>query len=116
MLDVEAALARAEARAGTIDPEDAEAIAAACRAERFDIAAIGRDAADSGQPGRATGAGAARALEDPAAADHVHRGATSQDIVDTATMLVARRALGPCSTTSGRRRRGAGLAAATATP
>ena len=31
----------------------------------------------------------------PGVADHVHRGATSQDVLDTAVMLVARRALRP---------------------
>ena len=35
------------------------------------------------------------ALDDAAAADLVHRGATSQDILDSAAMLVAQRALGP---------------------
>ena len=51
MLDVEAALARAQAGAGAdLDRDEAEAIARACRAEDFDVAAIGRDAADSGNP------------------------------------------------------------------
>jgi len=94
MLDVEAALARAEAAAGLVPAEDAEAIAAACDAARFDLAALGADAAASGNPvvplvralGEAVGAPAAR---------HVHRGATSQDVLDSAAMLVARRALGP---------------------
>ena len=40
MLDAEAALARALASAGVITGEEAEAIAAACVAERFDAAAI----------------------------------------------------------------------------
>ena len=43
-------------------------------------------------PRRRSCARCARAVGDPAAAD-VHRGATSQDVVDSAAMLVARRAL-----------------------
>jgi 3-carboxy-cis,cis-muconate cycloisomerase len=94
MLDVEAALARAEARAGILTDEDAEAIAGACRAGDYDIAAIGRDAAASGNPVIPL----VRALSDAvggSAAGHVHHGATSQDIIDTAAMLVAKRALVP---------------------
>jgi 3-carboxy-cis,cis-muconate cycloisomerase len=94
MLDAEAALARAEAAAGVIAGEHAEAIAAACRAERFDIAALGAQAAAVGNPA----APLARALREQvggSAAADVHRGATSQDIVDSAAMLVARRALAP---------------------
>jgi len=45
MLDAEAALARAQARAGLISGDDAEAIAAACDAGRYDAAAIGAEAA-----------------------------------------------------------------------
>jgi 3-carboxy-cis,cis-muconate cycloisomerase len=92
MLDVEAALARAESEVGVIPGEHAEAIAAACRAERFDIAALGEQAAAVGNPA----APLVRALREQvgvAAAADVHRGATSQDIVDSAAMLVARRAL-----------------------
>ena len=45
MLDVEAALARAEARAGLFPAARAEEIARACRAGDFDITALGRAAA-----------------------------------------------------------------------
>ena len=94
MLDAEAALARALASAGVIGDEDAEAIAAACAAERFDAGAIAAAAAGAGNPvvplvpalREAVGGDAAR---------HVHLGATSQDILDTAAMLVAARALDP---------------------
>jgi 3-carboxy-cis,cis-muconate cycloisomerase len=94
MLDAEAALARAQATAGLIEAEDAEAIAAACVAERFDAAAIGAAAASTGNPA----APLARALSEAVggrAGAHVHRGATSQDVLDTAAMLVAQRALAP---------------------
>ena len=48
MLDFEAALARAEARAGVIPAEAAEAITAACRVERFDVPALLRETAVAG--------------------------------------------------------------------
>jgi 3-carboxy-cis,cis-muconate cycloisomerase len=92
LLDVEAALARAQAAAGVIPAEHADAIAAACRAERYDVAALGEEAADVGNPA-APLVKALRAEVGGAAAADVHRGATSQDIVDSAAMLVARRAL-----------------------
>jgi 3-carboxy-cis,cis-muconate cycloisomerase len=66
MLDAERALAQAEAEAGLIPAEAADAIAACCRADLFESERIAR---------------------------YVHYGATSQDIVDTAAMLVSRRAL-----------------------
>jgi 3-carboxy-cis,cis-muconate cycloisomerase len=48
MLDCEAALARAEARAGVIPTEAAEAISAACRVELFDVPTLLRDTALAG--------------------------------------------------------------------
>jgi 3-carboxy-cis,cis-muconate cycloisomerase len=68
MLDVEAALG-----------------GEALRAEDFDIAELGREAADHASPVVPL----ARRFRD------THAGATSQDIIDTAMMLVAKRALGP---------------------
>ena len=94
MLDAEAALARALASAGVIEETEAEAIAAACVAERFDADAIAAAASGSGNPVVPLKAALTDAVEGPAAA-HVHRGATSQDILDTAAMLVAARALDP---------------------
>lgn len=94
MLDAEAALARASAQAGLLAHEDAEAIAAACLAVHFDIAALGAQAAASGNPA-APLVKALTARVEGDAAGHVHSGATSQDVVDTAAMLVAHRALGP---------------------
>jgi len=92
LLDTEAALARAQARAGLFPGEHAAAITEACDAAPFDIAELGRAAAAAGNPVvplveqlRHTVGGEA--------AVHVHHGATSQDIFDTATMLVAREAL-----------------------
>jgi 3-carboxy-cis,cis-muconate cycloisomerase len=94
MLEVEAALARACAGAGVITAEHAEAIAGACRPELFDMAAIGAEAANVANPAEPL-VRALRARVGGAAAEDVHRGATSQDVVDSAAMLVARRALEP---------------------
>ena len=94
LLDVEAALARAQARCGLIPAADAEAIARACDAGRFDPAALGREAAAAGNPVVPLVRALTAAVPGPASRQ-VHRGATSQDILDTAAMLVARRALGP---------------------
>ncbi len=90
MLDVEAALARACAREGLIPEADAEAIAAACRAEDYDLGALADETARHASPV----VGLARELKERAGAN-AHHGATSQDIVDTAAMLIAQRALGP---------------------
>jgi 3-carboxy-cis,cis-muconate cycloisomerase len=94
MLDAEAALARAQARAGVLSEDDAAAIAAACDAGRYDAAAIAAEAAKSGNPVVPLVKALTDAVEGPAAG-HVHSGATSQDILDTAAMLVAARALDP---------------------
>lgn len=92
LLDVEAALARANAAAGSVPAEAAERIAAVCRAERFDARALAREAAD-----HATVVvplvRALRAQVGDADAGFVHLGATSQDVVDSAAMVLAGRAL-----------------------
>lgn len=92
MLDFEAGLARAQARVGLISDADAEAIAAACDGSRFSAAEIGAAAASGGNPAQPLVKALTAAVDGPARG-HVHRGATSQDVVDTAAMLVARRAL-----------------------
>jgi 3-carboxy-cis,cis-muconate cycloisomerase len=94
MLDVEAALARAQARVGIVPAQAAEAIVAACRADRFDVAGLGAEAAASGNPVVPLVRALGEAVRGPAAA-YVHGGATSQDVLDSAAMLVAHRALGP---------------------
>ena len=98
MLDAERALAVASSRAGIVPGPAATAIAAACQAARFDPADLGRRAEAAGNPvvplvRDLTEAVAAEAGRE--AARWVHHGATSQDIMDTATSLVAFRALGP---------------------
>lgn len=90
MLDVEGALARAEASAGVIPPAAAAAIGAACDSE-FDPAALGRAGVAAGNPVVPL----VRELENSLPADakpFVHHGATSQDVLDTALMLVSFRA------------------------
>ncbi len=92
MLEVEAALALAQARVGMISTADAEAIERACRSSSFDIELLGSEATAAGNPIVPL----VRHLREAvggAAADQVHRGATSQDILDTATMLVARQSV-----------------------
>jgi 3-carboxy-cis,cis-muconate cycloisomerase len=92
MLDVEAALARAQAAAGVVAREHADAIAAACRADLYDVDAIGVRAAAVGNPAAPLVSALRERVGYPAAAA-VHRGATSQDVLDSAAMLIARRAL-----------------------
>ncbi|WP_426510954.1 3-carboxy-cis,cis-muconate cycloisomerase [Dactylosporangium sp. McL0621] len=94
MLQVEAALAEVQAFTGLLDQSAADAIGAACaRPEAFDVVAIGRAAAESGNPVVPLVQALRRAV--PEHAEAVHRGATSQDVIDTAGMLVAARALRP---------------------
>jgi 3-carboxy-cis,cis-muconate cycloisomerase len=92
MLEFEAALAAAEAQAGVIPEEAATAIAAACDAERFDAAALGRAARAAGNPAAPLVRSLTEAVEGDASR-FVHWGATSQDVMDTAATLVARHAL-----------------------
>ncbi|MET8090710.1 3-carboxy-cis,cis-muconate cycloisomerase [Micromonospora sp. NPDC005220] len=94
MLDVEAALARVTADAGIVPVPAAEAIAEQCRAERYDPAALGRAADATGNPVVALVGELTAAVPEHARA-WVHFGATSQDVLDTALVLVASRALGP---------------------
>jgi 3-carboxy-cis,cis-muconate cycloisomerase len=95
MLDVEVALMRAVAGAGMAPAVAAEELAgAAGDAASFDLEEIGRSAGEKGTPVPGL-LSALRARLSGAAAEHLHRGATSQDVLDTALMLVAARALHP---------------------
>ncbi|MFI1308084.1 3-carboxy-cis,cis-muconate cycloisomerase [Streptomyces sioyaensis] len=92
MLDAEAALTRAQATLGDAPRGAADAVTAAAHADRFDVRDIAVRARRGGNPVIPLVADLTAAL--PAdAAPYVHRGATSQDIMDTATMLVAARTL-----------------------
>ena len=92
MLDVEAALAAAEAKVGLIPEQAAAAIAACCRADRFDLDAIGQATVAAGTPVVPL-VKALTAVVPGDAARYVHWGATTQDVVDTAAMLLSRRGL-----------------------
>jgi 3-carboxy-cis,cis-muconate cycloisomerase len=91
MLQTEAALARALERAGLAPAGVGAAVTAAARAGAIDAAELGRQAALTGNPVPALVRALARCVPEYAAA--VHKGATSQDIIDTAAMLLARGAL-----------------------
>jgi 3-carboxy-cis,cis-muconate cycloisomerase len=95
MLDAEGALAVAQARAGLIPEEVAKTIVSRCDAALFDPEEIGHKGRAAGNPVpplvRSLTAAVSDVSED--AARYVHKGATSQDIMDTAAMLVAKRAL-----------------------
>jgi 3-carboxy-cis,cis-muconate cycloisomerase len=83
MLEAERALAAAEARVGVISAEEAEAVAAACGG-RFDAGALAEDGRRVGNPVEPL----VRVLRERA--ERAHWGATSQDVLDTASALVAR--------------------------
>ena len=92
MLDTEAALARALERAGLAPAGAGAVVTQAANAGTIDAADLGRRAALTGNPVPALVRALTRSVP-AAAAAAVHRGATSQDIIDTAAMLLARRAL-----------------------
>ena len=92
MLKVEAALARAVERAGLVPAGAGAAVTKAAVADNFDVAELGELAALTGNPVPALSRALARRVP-RTAAGAVHRGATSQDIIDTAAMLMARDAL-----------------------
>jgi 3-carboxy-cis,cis-muconate cycloisomerase len=94
LLDVEGSLAAAQARAGLVPATAAGAIDACCVASRFDAAAIAKRALGAGNPVVPL-VRDLRSLVPAEAERYIHYGATSQDILDTAMMLVVRRALGP---------------------
>jgi 3-carboxy-cis,cis-muconate cycloisomerase len=93
LLEVEAALARAAAASGLVPATAADAVTAACAdPSRLDLAGVVARAADAGNPVPPL----VRALQDavgPRDAAAVHVGATSQDVLDTALLLLARSAV-----------------------
>lgn len=92
LLRFEGALAEAAADVGALDPEAARAVAAAIEGAGFDLGAAADSAAAIGNPV----AGVVDALRERVPARHrhaVHFGATSQDAMDTAMMLVAKEAI-----------------------
>ncbi len=97
MLDAEAALTSAQAALGLAPAAAAEAVRAAAAEPGWDVRDLALRARAGGNPVIPLVADltAAVARRDQRAAGYVHRGATSQDILDTAAMLVAVRALRP---------------------
>ena len=93
LLEVEGALARAAARVGLVAGTAADEVSRVCADPGgLDLAAVRARAADAGNPVPPL----VRALQDavgPHAARAVHVGATSQDVMDTAAVLLARRGL-----------------------
>lgn len=94
MLDFEVALANAEASAGVIPNAAADVIAASADLNSFDVAQLSRDALRAGTPGIPL---VKRFIEvvrsrDETAAGFVHFGATSQDVSDTAFVLLLKHA------------------------
>ncbi|MET8564023.1 3-carboxy-cis,cis-muconate cycloisomerase [Streptomyces flaveolus] len=112
LLDAEAALTRAQAALGLVPAEAAAAVTGAAVPDRFAIRSLAARTADGGNPVIPLVADLTAAVGEEYG-PYVHRGATSQDIMDTATMLVAVRALGPVLAGLGRTERAlARLAAA----
>ena len=88
MLDVEAALARVQARLGIIPADAAEAITRAARVENLVTEELAASARNVGYPVVGLVAGLSRAAGE--AGGWTHWGATTQDIMDTATVLQVR--------------------------
>src|SRR5690242_19043269 len=96
MLDFEVALARAEAELKVIPQSAARAIARAARAEDYDAANLARQTLRAGTPGIPLVKALRKRVqqEDAEAANFVHWGATSQDVADTAIVLLLKQAAG----------------------
>ena len=94
MIEFEVALARAEARLGIMPESAAEAIAAATKARNFDTATLARQALEGGTLTIPLVKMLRQKVSEnsPAAASFVHSGATSQDVADTALILLLKRA------------------------
>lgn len=91
-LEAEAALARAQARIGIVPKEAASAINAACRTIKIDFESLRRETEIVGYPILPLVHQLSQAAGD--AGRYVHWGATTQDIMDTANVLLIRAALG----------------------
>lgn len=94
LIQVEAALARAEAEVGIIPKDEGLALAAALEQITIPPAEIVRGATESAVPVPALIA-ALRSRLEPGLGQYLHWGATSQDIIDTGFMVRVARALDP---------------------
>ncbi len=96
MLAFEASLARAQAGVGLIPEAAARSIIGTCKVELFDVAKIVRESGRSGS----LAIPLVKSLKETVglfnkeASEFVHFGSTSQDVIDTALVLVTRDALG----------------------
>ncbi len=104
MLDFEVALSRAEAQCGVIPLRAADAISSAALATNFDAAAIARDSRTQATVAIPFVKALTESVRsaDPESARFVHWGATSQDVTDTALVLLLLRARGILATDHGR--------------
>jgi 3-carboxy-cis,cis-muconate cycloisomerase len=91
MLDIEAALARVQGRLGLIPAEAAAAIIAAAKVENLRTEDLAASARNVGYPVVGLVAGLSKAAG--SAGGWTHWGATTQDIMDTATVLQVRAGL-----------------------
>jgi len=98
-LDVEAALAKVQARLGIIPAEAAEEIQRQARVELIDLAALKREMDRTAHP-IVPLLRAMKPLCQGNAGEYIHWGATTQDIVDTGTILQIRDALAHIETES----------------
>ncbi len=89
MLQVEAALAAAQAELGLVPADAATTIGAVAGSLVVDVADLGRRSVAAGNPVSPLLAELTAALPEHIR-PHVHRGTTSQDVLDTALMLLAR--------------------------
>ncbi len=104
LLDAEAALTRAQAGLGLAPEEAARAVTEAADPARFDASSLAERARGGGNPVIPLVADLTQAVGEEHG-PYVHRGATSQDILDSALMLVAARALEPLLVDLGRTER-----------
>jgi 3-carboxy-cis,cis-muconate cycloisomerase len=98
MLDFEAALAKAQAHEGLIPTTAAQAIEAQCHAQLIDFKRLRKDVALSGNVciplvKQLVSLVKTKNIENTEGSKFVHYGATSQDVIDTAAMLQAKKSL-----------------------
>ncbi|WP_078315459.1 lyase family protein [Mycobacterium sp. D16Q16] len=103
MLDAEVALAAAQADIGVLPRAAADVIAKAVAGHDIDVRAVALSARETANPVVGLIKELTRVVGDidPSATDYVHRGSTSQDILDTAAMMLAKRVLSLIATDLG---------------
>lgn len=95
MVEVEVAWVRTQLRLGIVTPAVADQVSVHGTAAACAVDEIARDAEGGGNPVIPVVNALRRAVgEPPGAAAAIHRGLTSQDVLDSALMLLAHRALG----------------------